>query len=1698
MLEEDMVQAAEKEYQVLLERGKVQQSDSMFQLQEDAVLLSGWESAVPPLPEALEQHQKRIRKAKNVITALLACGDAGVTYCESLLVLAFYLLLPQGYREATSVSGAGEGLTQPSESSAFWLLYTLICTRVNGMYREYYAQPLTPEGEPPCLIAGSGAMQDVNLLECCLAYHERDLFFRMTCLGFEVSTVFYGAFMRWFATYMPTASVFRFWDALLFQSTNPKTQSLGRGYLIDLAFGTLRAKRTELMACQSGAEMKSVVLGFLGSLYDTCTVIDLVQAADLFLWGGAGFSSGKVSYIWTQRDEMFKVVNQTTKRQNQVLKKLAHENFARPSSNPGEAQLPGISTKQLVKEVIPSVQINIEGHRARDRPRFWAMHRPMPLTARTLLQSSADKAWSLFSATMLTTPPLPLHPYMTGPPAMAPPQGQKWPGMEPADVTSGDFVAVVQKQVPGWAAEVSTLWADFSNKPHINYPAGHHPIPRPSVMHTVMGGILGVKPAGDPNIAKTQPSATAIAQGEFTGQLSLNELYGALICCSRGTVAAKAASLFDLYAPSDSTRGKELAAAPHVTPSNSIAKTTTVQDIEAMAEMSRILAPMDPETLEAKQENVLRFTVMTSYPKTGVLGDVLIPSLSPYISASKPVLKSYNIWGKLPNREGRGGASNNASNNMGNEAGGERLLCLGEIMMALHWAPSNIQNPNKGQLTIQVKHIKFQEYYILEPYNVNPWITVWLSTDDKASGRVWSEIKRWDPRGFGVAAQRDNVSVTQRGAFGGLIKFDQTMKAKTYGGGNTLGSWVQHGSGQGWMPATDAKETGRWEWNEVWGKQSSVKDLQVHPEFVQLSSRKNLMDLMGVRLLVSQVLQRCMMNMSNRQALLVADSVFNRAGVVPGICQAVLAAETGASFGKCEQSLTKILEDFETTKKQYVDVTREVVFEHERQIACNGGQLNLFASSYMEEKLHLATMGISDPFPGKKKTLYIRFVRGGDGQRCTQAVQVEEDGAIEAAHSEVKLDAMSDENQGNWAMSRITKEEFIACFTASPLLSESLRRLASAEHVLHIARPVPLEVTIMDPQQDDVFHDLEEQINLQQSLLIEVWDSDFMGMDFLGEAWLPPLSEFGPRPKDIVLPLQPADFRPESDFGASRYDAKKNIKDADKDPNAKVDGEIFLSVTWVYPTIEGRGLDLDVDKWLKHLETKNKFPEGQLTKFQDDIVAKYRTLRGVREREVSTAGAMREEFFNELKITDKKAKDVIKKWFKDVMSEDLKSRALHQEQKHSGMLTIKIERAERLRRADAKKMRDCDPKVYIWARNDHVSAWQKKPLMQSGRISNDRNPVWNHTETKRLFSGAFEAERKPPAEGWGAKASQMLSTRTQTRKRLEDQQIAAVRRFGVEGLKLSFAPQLAADATEPKAGTNHGVDVLLTDSIRDFKEKLTAACREECKFWKSKNESDAAQKYADVAVGSRHLVMAYVPSKKVQEMTQKKLTNTDEFKRQQRLSLQDPSNWQPLDPESSFGQFSSMFGFGTARTQLKVVEATEGYKALNLRYKKWVEDKRQPTLKDLNETNKCFGWAKYVHEDDSKSLEWRPAIVSKGKEDPTKFAVKWVYPPPTKGEEKTSSTELDKTDVLLAPRAPKIDDQTHERHKSILPQAKLLRSSGKSDWEIEAYLNKILERQWDEAVANSETKADETKPPRITIDQIRGYLQRNETQGGKL
>jgi len=288
---------------------------------------------------------------------------------------------------------------------------------------------------------------------------------------------------------------------------------------------------------------------------------------------------------------------------------------------------------------------------------------------------------------------------------------------------------------------------------------------------------------------------------------------------------------------------------------------------------------------------------------------------------------------------------------------------------------------------------------------------------------------------------------------------------------------------------------------------------------------------------------------------------------------------------------------------------------------------------------------------------------------------------------------------------------------------------------------------------------------------------------------------------------------------------------------------------------------------------------------------------------------------------------------------------------------------------------------------------------------------------------------------------------------------------------------------------------------------LTLACELEAKYWRETKglTSEGFARYDNIEIGNRHLVMAYVPSAQVSKMRSAGLENTEEYQRQSKIASQDPSNWQPLDTERSFQQYVSMFGFGKQKQVLRIVEATEGYKAVNLRYKTWAAERLNVGLRDLNDARHCFGYAKYTHRADGNSVEWRPAYIGKSATDPAaNFRVKWVFDPPREfnppaEEAEEEGVEMPRSSVLLAPRLARFDDQTHPLHKEILGQAKLLRMSGKSDWEIEANLNKVMDAKWEEMKKNNEVQDTSQKPPRITVDQIRLFVQRqDEKNAGKL
>merc|ERR1712060_634636 len=87
---------------------------------------------------------------------------------------------------------------------------------------------------------------------------------------------------------------------------------------------------------------------------------------------------------------------------------------------------------------------------------------------------------------------------------------------------------------------------------------------------------------------------------------------------------------------------------------------------------------------------------------------------------------------------------------------------------------------------------------------------------------------------------------------------------------------------------------------------------------------------------------------------------------------------------------------------------------------------------------------------------------------------------------------------------------------------------------------------------------------------------------------------------------------------------------------------------------------------------------------------------------------------------------------------------------------------------------------------------------------------------------------------------------------------------------------------------------------------------------------------------------------------------------------------------------------------------------------------------------------------------------------------------------------LPPSEVLLAPRFPRFDDETIKEHKEYLQQAVPLRKAGKSDWEIEAVLTQLMDEDRQRKREEGGVDAGEQSHTPITLDEIRQFLQREE------
>jgi len=66
----------------------------------------------------------------------------------------------------------------------------------------------------------------------------------------------------------------------------------------------------------------------------------------------------------------------------------------------------------------------------------------------------------------------------------------------------------------------------------------------------------------------------------------------------------------------------------------------------------------------------------------------------------------------------------------------------------------------------------------------------------------------------------------------------------------------------------------------------------------------------------------------------------------------------------------------------------------------------------------------------------------------------------------------------------------------------------------------------------------------------------------------------------------------------------------------------------------------------------------------------------------------------------------------------------------------------------------------------------------------------------------------------------------------------------------------------------------------------------------------------------------------------------------------------------------------------------------------------------------------------------------------------------------------------------------------LLKQTRQFRQIGKPDWEIENILNKSLDDTWNAEHPGANPDAG-NRPPRITVDIIRSYLQRTDAEAAQ-
>jgi len=917
-------------------------------------------------------------------------------------------------------------------------------------------------------------------------------------------------------------------------------------------------------------------------------------------------------------------------------------------------------------------------------------------------------------------------------------------------------------------------------------------------------------------------------------------------------------------------------------------------------------------------------------------------------------------------------------------------------VLGIKWIPSR-EKAEVGQLILRVQSVVFDSSRIEAPQWKNPWITV--CTYDES--RHPQQIRRWDPRtAIAKVANIATVGVAFDGAFKDHIGFPSTMMTDMFG---MLHYKWGHG---GW----EADELA-WKWSQKWGEQRSVENFAMRRDFCASSTASKYIHLKACRIITQQILNTSVHPVSNRQAALISDAVFSRAGVVPGLTDAILVP--GDTISTDYKNIKELRAEYDLTSRSYADVMPQLVHELESQVTKNLGQLDVQPHE-TGERQNLTDLRITDPFQGQEKVLWIRYLLAGTGERVNVRRTVTVDGYLDKPlQLQYDLDREREHEVARNQMC-LSREEFVGCVLASPLLGESLRQLSTSDtssQDVPKGSPLMLEVVLADPNKtadDDDFFDI---MNVRRSVLLEVWDHDQGSRhDFLGECWLPSLATLGSTggTRSFVLPLKGASLD-----GTTRPHPQKNIK-------AECTGTLHVTAWWQLPA---------------------------------------ETLKE------PTEDASRAE------------------------------RAKYQEGIHTGRFQIKIVKAENLRAADVRRKNGSDPYVSVHVHNDAYSkageGWKKnmagihEHVFQTSVKKKTLNPVWDEmSEPIFLKTGAFE-KRTHQAPSVAVTGRQSVAK--------EDKRTAAILSDSAEELRIFFGDRNKS----AQEGGRHNVQVFSSDTIHEFKNKVTLACADEARA-----ERDPVRRatYANLKLGYGDVVTVFVPSPTLQNLSIKGHANSEfnrhEYNRLMKVEPQDPSRWQPLNPTCVFNQYSKEYGFGSSRSvRLRVHEASEEYRTLNPRYRRFEAEQASKVsrIETLNEKGRCFGYAKYTHDDDGGSLEWRPAIISSLDQEDSAgeqlYKASWLYAPRIRYHDDSiveeSADIITEDQTLIGPLSPQI----LRAYEEFLAQALSLQETGMSEGEIATELNARLMRKYGAPKeAKNESSAASLPQRQITVAQVKNYL----------